>query len=116
MDNLKPTFFRPYFSFFAFKFWPLKNYEAIVLWPFIFFKNKLEMTSPNILRHELIHLDQMRRHTVLGFYLLYVWQYFRGLVKYKNHQKAYLEIAFEKEAYEKQADKTIDVYSIYSRS
>ena len=113
---MRPIYFKPIFACFIFRFWPLKNYEAIVLYPFILFKNQLEMTSPNILRHELIHLDQMRRYTVLGFYICYLWQYLRGLLKFRNHKKAYLGITFEKEAYEKQADKTIDVYPIYSRA
>lgn len=89
---------------------------AIVLWPMACFKEKLEMTSPNVLRHELIHFDQMRRVGILRFYAQYIWEYICGLAKFLNHRKAYLNISFEREAYEKQAMSTIDPYPYFKRS
>ncbi len=35
-----------------------------------------------------------------SFYLLYGWDYLKGVLKYKNKQEAYFKIRFEQEAYE----------------
>ncbi len=70
---------------------------AITLWPFIISKEEM---SEDVLRHETIHIAQQKELFVLLFYLLYGWDYLKGMIKYKNKQKAYFQIRFEQEAYE----------------
>lgn len=76
------------------------NVEAIVVYPFIFFRTK----SPNeiLISHEMVHVDQIKREGVFKFYFKYLLEY--SLLRYKKvpHYEAYRSISFEKEAYEKQ--------------
>ncbi len=70
---------------------------AITLWPFIISREEM---SEDVLRHETIHIAQQKELFVLFFYLLYGWDYLKGVLKYKNKQEAYFKIRFEQEAYE----------------
>jgi hypothetical protein len=70
---------------------------AITLFPFIISRDEM---SEDVLRHETIHIFQQKELFVLLFYILYGWDYLKGLIKYKNKEKAYFRIRFEQEAYE----------------
>jgi hypothetical protein len=70
---------------------------AITLYPFILSREEM---SADTLRHETIHILQQKELFVLLFYILYGWDYLKGLVKYKDKAKAYFQIRFEQEAYE----------------
>ena len=72
---------------------------AIVLWPFIFCRTRLQGVMRN---HELIHFEQYRELWVIGFYAVYLYDWLRGLWKYKDTKKAYQQIRFEQEAYANQ--------------
>jgi hypothetical protein len=76
-----------------------KHITAITLWPFIFFREKVNKTDLIIINHEKIHLKQQLELLIIPFYLLYLIEYVLGLLKYRNHDKAYRNISFEKEAY-----------------
>ena len=58
--------------------------------------------------HESAHVAQYRRYTSLGFWLLYVFQWLRGLVMHRDLFKAYRAIGLEEEAraYEARAAQT----------
>lgn len=75
------------------------NIRAITLYPFII--SREEMT-PTTERHEKIHIAQQKELFVLLFYLVYVFDYFKGLIKYKSKTEAYFRIRMEQEAYENQ--------------
>ena len=70
---------------------------AITLFPFIFIKDDGDNVT---ITHESIHIKQQQELYVVGFYILYIWDWVRGLIKYKNIQVAYYKIRFEQEAYE----------------
>ena len=53
------------------------------------------------LNHETIHIHQQKELFVLFFYMLYIFDWFKGLIKYQNARKAYFQIRFEQEAYAK---------------
>lgn len=53
-----------------------------------------------LLQHELAHIDQIGRHGVVKFYLLYLCDYVSNLWRLRNHDAAYRHIRFEKEARE----------------
>lgn len=78
-----------------------KNLPAtgMAIFPFIILKNKGLKSSNVIINHEKIHLRQQLELLVLPFYVLYFIHYLINLIKYKNHDKAYRNIVFEKEAY-----------------
>lgn len=76
---------------------------AITLYPFIISRNKMSKTTLN---HERIHLVQQRELWLLGFYVLYVLYWLRGKVSGMTSRAAYMNIPFEKEAYEMEEDPT----------
>jgi len=77
------------------------NARAITLFPFIFIKDG---GDERLINHELIHIAQYRELFVVGFLLIYLWDFVIGLIKYKNYNDAYRSIRFEREAYSFDAD------------
>tara|TARA_R110000824_G_scaffold125429_6_gene284576 strand:+ start:43865 stop:44209 length:345 start_codon:yes stop_codon:yes gene_type:complete len=71
---------------------------AITLFPFIVSKEEMSKVTLN---HETIHIHQQKELFVLFFYMLYIFDWFKGLIKYQNARKAYFQIRFEQEAYAK---------------
>ena len=75
--------------------------HAITLWPFIFIRDEGNNTTLN---HERIHIRQQAELWIIGFYILYVLDWFKGLRIYDDAGAAYAFIRFEQEAYENQND------------
>ena len=59
-----------------------------------------------VVNHERIHTKQQKELLFIPFYLLYVLEWLLRLVQYRNRQKAYMNISFEREAYKKGHDLT----------
>tara|TARA_Y100000310_G_C20343478_1_gene650925 strand:- start:282 stop:623 length:342 start_codon:yes stop_codon:yes gene_type:complete len=74
---------------------------AITLFPFIFVRDEGNET---LIRHESIHIQQYAELFIIGFLLLYVWDFIIGLWRYTNFKDAYKAIRFEQEAYKNQSD------------
>lgn len=76
----------------------LPKISGIALWPFILLKPK----KPGliIINHEKIHLQQQLELLILPFYLWYLTEWFFLYLKYRDFDKAYRNISFEKEAYQ----------------
>lgn len=53
----------------------------------------------HVINHERIHDAQQRELLYIPFYLLYLIEWLCRLVQYRNFDKAYLNISFEREAY-----------------
>lgn len=79
--------------------------NAITLWPWVFYNDK--KPTERLIRHEMIHLLQIMQKGAIIFYSLWLWDYVKGLIKYRSHLTAYLSVRFEKEAYAKQNDTSI---------
>ncbi len=71
--------------------------NGIVLYPFVLFADK--HPSEDVVCHEQVHLDQIKRDGVLGFYTRYLKEYFAGRRMGMTHDQAYRNISYEKEAY-----------------
>jgi len=69
---------------------------AITLFFLVFSRGKISEVTK---RHETIHFQQMLETGVIGFVVLYLFDYLHGLIKYKNGAKAYRMIRAEQEAY-----------------
>lgn len=82
------------------KFLKLFQINGIVLWPFVLYAEKFPLEE--VMRHEQVHLEQIRKDGVLTFYLRYLEDYLKGRANGLSHHEAYLNIPYEKEAYEKQ--------------
>jgi len=80
--------------------------QAMALWPVILAKRSLKSTglSQRLLRHEKIHHRQQIELLWIPFYLWYVLEWLYKWALYKDKNKAYQAISFEREAYEKDWD------------
>jgi len=77
--------------------------DGIVLWPFVFISTERNNTPPHILKHELVHVAQIRREGgPLCFYSKYAYSILKDWIKTGNLDEAYQENPYEKEAYEKE--------------
>lgn len=52
-----------------------------------------------VINHEKIHTAQQRELLFIPFYILYILEWIVKLFKYRNWQKSYYNISFEREAY-----------------
>jgi hypothetical protein len=55
--------------------------------------------SDRTINHEAIHVMQQREMLYLAQWLWYILEYLFRLVQYRNHDEAYYNISFEREAY-----------------
>jgi hypothetical protein len=76
----------------------------MVLGRTIVFKGDETEIPSTLLRHELIHLEQIDRSGVARFYLIYLRDYVVNLWRFRDHDTAYRNIPFEIEAYERERD------------
>lgn len=82
----------------------MRRYRGMVLGRTILFKDDESEISPTLLRHELIHQEQIDRHGVARFYFIYFRDYLTNLHRLRNHDAAYRNIPFEREAYERERE------------
>ena len=76
---------------------------AITLFFVVFCKGSLQEV---IKRHETIHFQQMLETGVVGFVVLYLWDYLHGYIKYRDGATAYRMIRAEQEAYDNDHDES----------
>ncbi|MDO5106130.1 hypothetical protein [Capnocytophaga sp.] len=81
-----------------------RGYNAITLYPFILVRERANCNSPLLINHERIHLRQQKELLVIGFYLWYLLDFLWKYIKYRNWDKAYYNIIFEREAYDNESD------------
>ncbi|HAI75843.1 MAG TPA: hypothetical protein DCM08_06305 [Microscillaceae bacterium] len=77
---------------------------GMAIFPFILLADKQYRGDKHLLNHELIHLQQQIELLIIPFYLLYLLHYGINLVRFRDHHRAYLEIFFEREAYQNEHD------------
>ncbi len=77
---------------------PFKGFAAINLFGVLFIRGDTVITS-RLVNHETIHTAQMREMLYVFFYLWYFAEWLVRLVQYRNSNKAYRAISFEREAY-----------------
>ncbi len=80
------------------KYLPPAGYAAIMLFGVIFVRHGVKL-SERIVRHEEIHKKQMFEMLIIFFYLWYGIEYMIRIFIYRNHNDAYRNISFEREAY-----------------
>ncbi len=78
-----------------------KNFLAITLTEFILTVAPLNQYDLN---HEMIHVKQQRELLYLPFFIWYGIEWLILYFKYRDWNKAYFHIRFEKEAYRHQGD------------
>lgn len=73
--------------------------KGMALFPFILVKYPQDLTNARLIRHEYIHIWQQVELFIVPFYILYLLNYLWNRLKGQNHDEAYFNICFEKEAY-----------------
>ncbi|WP_155285134.1 hypothetical protein [Capnocytophaga felis] len=81
-----------------------KGYRAITLYPFIFLRDETDKKNQVLVNHERIHLKQQAELLVIFFYLWYFIDFLSKYRKYRNWDKAYRNVIFEREAYANESD------------
>lgn len=74
---------------------------AITLFPFVFSRGEM---SEETKRHETIHFQQYLETGVIGFLVLYLWDYMISLAKGVKGPEAYRNIRAEVEAWDNDSD------------
>lgn len=83
-----------------------ENFGAINLFGILFIKKDMKVSN-KVLNHEKIHSAQMKELIYIPFYFLYVVEWLIRLIIHRgNSYKAYLNISFEKEAYENEKNES----------
>lgn len=77
---------------------------AMAIYPFILVKSKAHKNDTVLVNHEKIHHQQQLELLLIPFYVLYFLNYVINLLIYRSHYQAYLNIAFEKEAYQHECE------------
>jgi hypothetical protein len=72
--------------------------RAITIYPFVLLRHKEDLKNNMLLNHERIHLTQQKEMYIIGFYVLYVYYFFKLRKYINNNTLAYRAIPFEKEA------------------
>ncbi|MDE6341899.1 MAG: hypothetical protein K2K93_06240 [Muribaculaceae bacterium] len=55
--------------------------------------------NSGVVNHERIHTAQQRELLWIPFYILYIMEWIVRLIQFRNHDRAYRNISFEREAY-----------------
>ncbi|MFM2047967.1 MAG: hypothetical protein RI955_513 [Bacteroidota bacterium] len=79
-------------------------YHGMAMYPFLFLKNRNLVYDKIFINHERIHFRQQLEMLIIPFYIIYFTEYFVNLWHYRNHVEAYMNICFEREAFEHQQD------------
>jgi len=82
------------------KFFSMGKAQAITIFPFIFLKHSSDRDNRILINHERIHVLQALELLIIPFYFLYVLEFSLRMLQYRNFTRAYLNISFEREAYE----------------
>lgn len=79
------------------------KFAAITLFGFVFTPDR-RLVDKTTLNHELIHCQQQLEWLYLPFYILYVAEWLWYLFRYRDSDRAYRSISFEREAYANQSN------------
>lgn len=67
-------------------------------------KHKELKTDATFINHERIHLRQQLELLIVPFFLWYVIEYVIRLLHYRDRYQAYINISFEREAYQQEGN------------
>ncbi|CAM3688168.1 hypothetical protein FLGE108171_10685 [Flavobacterium gelidilacus] len=84
----------------VFKYLTPKWVRGITIFPFIVLSYREDKQNLVLLNHEKIHIRQQIEMLVFPFFLWYGIEYLIRFVQYRNWKEAYLNISFEREAYQ----------------
>lgn len=83
------------------RFLPTKGFAGIAIYPFIFVNTSTtnwKYYKERFINHEKIHLKQQLELLIIPFYIIYLLEYLTKLLIYRDTNRAYKNISFEREA------------------
>ncbi|MBK6276418.1 MAG: hypothetical protein KA174_01885 [Chitinophagales bacterium] len=86
------------------KYFTPKNIAGVSIFPFVILENKTIKKDKTFVNHEMIHIYQQMELLFVFFFLWYYLEFLILFIKYKNWYKAYLNISFEREAYQNESN------------
>jgi cytochrome bd-type quinol oxidase subunit 2 len=89
---------------FFIKYFTPKKVSGVSIFPFIILEKESIKNDKTFVNHEMIHIYQQVELLFIFFVLFYYIEYFILLLKYKDTHKAYLNISFEREAYQNESN------------
>ena len=84
----------------VFKYLMPKWVRGLSLYPFVFLSCKEDKYNYVLINHEKIHIRQQLELAVVFFYIWYLVEFLVRYFQFKNVKNAYLNISFEREAYQ----------------
>lgn len=78
--------------------------RGMALFPFVLVGTENDKRDKVLINHEKIHLYQQLEMFVIPFYVVYLGHYFIQRINYKKHHPAYMNIVFEREAYQNETN------------
>ena len=88
----------------VFKYLTPKWVRGITIYPFIVLSYRQDMDNDVLINHEKIHIKQQIEMLIVPFFLWYGFEFLIRFIHYRNSRQAYLNISFEKEAYQNEKD------------
>lgn len=79
--------------------------NAITIYPFIFTSEG--KPDDVLLNHEFLHVKQVETFGWFSFYLSYLMYYWAGRLSGLDHDEAYMDIPYERVAYEQESNMTL---------
>ena len=76
----------------------------MTLWPFVLLRESRLKDDAILINHERIHLRQQIQMLILPFYIWYGLEFLIRLIIYRDKNRAYRNLAMEREAYTNEAD------------
>lgn len=84
----------------VFKYLTPKWVRGISIFPFVVLSYNEDKLNPVLLNHEKIHIRQQLELLVIPFFIWYGLEFIVRYFQYKSWNKAYMNISFEREAYQ----------------
>lgn len=81
-----------------------KGFRGLTFFPFVFLRNEKDKQNEVLLNHERIHIRQQLELLVFPFFVWYGIEFLLRLFQYRNVNRAYRNISFEREAYANEKD------------
>lgn len=88
----------------VYKYLTPKWVSGIAIFPFIIVTDERNKKNAIFLNHERIHLKQQMELLIIPFFVFYFLEFLIRYIIYKNWNKAYMNISFEREAYKNEKD------------
>lgn len=81
-----------------------KGYNGLTLFPFVMLRNDFDKANKMLLNHEKIHIRQQMQMLIVPFFIWYLIEFLFRLLQFKDKNRAYRNISFEREAYANEHD------------